>query len=277
MTAPIKKTAVALLLSALIGCTTSTHQAKAPDGEPGQIPVDIASIPDAVPRYEPRTRAGNPVSYEVLGKRYYVLPDSKNYKEQGLASWYGTKFHGSKTSNGEPYDMFAMTAAHKTLPIPTYVKVTNLQNQRSVIVRINDRGPFHVDRIIDLSYTAAVKLGIQRKGTGRVEVQSVESGQNLAAPEKLNPQSVNPVYLQIGAFSNLANAQTLQNQLETEQLPSTRILPDSYQGKPIFKVQLGPISSAGEVDRIKESLAKIGITKTRFAIDSNQDKSSMIQ
>lgn len=277
MTAPFKATAVSLLFIALIGCTTSTHQARTPDGEPGQIPVDIASIPDAVPKYEPRTRAGNPVSYEVLGKRYYVLPDSKNYKEQGLASWYGTKFHGSKTSNGETYDMFAMTAAHKTLPIPSYVKVTNLRNQRSVIVRINDRGPFHEGRIIDLSYTAAVKLDIQRKGTGQVEVQAVEPGQNQAASEQLNIQPVNPVYLQIGAFSNLENAQTLQHKIETEQLHSTRIMPDSYQGRPLFKVQLGPISSASEVDRIKESLAKIGITNTRFAIDSNQDKNSMIQ
>ena len=276
MTVPLKKTAVSLLSTVLISCATPTDHTVIHDSEPGNIPTDIASIPDAVPKYEPRTSAGNPVSYEVFGKLYHVLPDSKNYKERGIASWYGTKFHGRKTSNGESYDMFAMTAAHKTLPIPAYVKVTNLQNKRSIIVRVNDRGPFHEDRIIDLSYTAAVKLGIQKNGTGLVEVQAVEPGQNLMAEEE-SARPVNPVYLQIGAFSNLENAQTLQNKIATKQLPSTRILPDSHQGKPIFKVQLGPISSAGEIDRIKETLAKIGITKTRFAIDNNQDKDSMIQ
>lgn len=277
MIKPVKQTVAALFLIALVSCSTSTDQAIISDGEPGYIPVNIASIPDAVPKYEPRTSAGNPASYEVLGKRYHVLPDSKNYSERGIASWYGTKFHGSKTSNGESYDMFAMSAAHKTLPIPTYVKVTNLQNQRSITVRINDRGPFHEGRIIDLSYAAAIKLGIQKKGTGHVEVVAVEPGLNPTASEKPSSPPVNPVYLQIGAFNNLENAQRLKDKVNTEHLPSPRIQNDSHQGLPIFRVQLGPITSASEVDRIKEYLAKIGITNTRFAIENNQDKNSMIQ
>ena len=274
---PAKSAVVALVSIVLFSCSRLTDQARIYDGEPGHIPVDIASIPDAVPKYEPRTRAGNPPSYEVLGNRYHVLPDSKNYKKRGLASWYGTKFHGNNTANGESYDMFTMSAAHKTLPIPSYVKVTNLRNQRTIIVRINDRGPFHEGRIIDLSYAAAVKLGIQKKGTGYVEVESVEPGEGSMASENSGAPQTNPVYLQICAFSNLENAQKLKDRVEAEHLPSSRIQSDSHNGLPIFKVQLGPISSAGEVDRIKEYLAKLGITNTRFTVENKQDKDSMIQ
>lgn len=151
------------------------------DGAPDIIPVDIASIADAVPIYEIRTRAGNPKYYEVLGKHYTILKKSKGYVEQGIASWYGTKFHGRKTANGETYNMYAMTAAHKTLPIPCYVLVTNLKNQRSIVVRINDRGPFHDKRIIDLSYAAAIKLAIDKQGTGFVEVRTLEPEQNTSS------------------------------------------------------------------------------------------------
>lgn len=138
---------------------------------------DVSNIPDAVPRVEPRSRYGNPKSYKVLGKRYYVMASAHGYKERGIASWYGKKFHGRLTSNREPYDMFAMTAAHKTLPLPTYVRVTNLDNGRSVVVRVNDRGPFHGGRIIDLSYAAAKKLGISQRGTGHVEVVALDPSQ----------------------------------------------------------------------------------------------------
>lgn len=264
----VKLAAVSLFLVALIGCTKMTGRPIIADGEPERVPVDIASIPDAVPKYEPRTRAGNPPFYDVFGKRYYVLPDSKNYRERGIASWYGTKFHGGQTSNGEPYDMFSMSAAHKTLPIPAYVKVTNLQNQRSIIVRINDRGPFHEDRIIDLSYVAAVKLGIQKKGTGFVEVEALEPGINPVASKGPGSNYENQVYLQIGAFSSLENARRLKNKIDTESLASCRIKPDSHRGLPIFKVQLGPLTSASEVDRIKEFLATIGVTNTAFTIEN---------
>lgn len=148
----------------------------AQDGPPAanEIPADLVQVPDAVPQVEPRSSSGNPDSYEVYGDHYVVLKDARGYKERGYASWYGKKFHGKRTSSGEPYDMFKMTAAHKTLPIPCYARVTNLDNDRSVVVRINDRGPFHSGRIIDLSYTAAVKLGSLGKGSIPVEVEAID-------------------------------------------------------------------------------------------------------
>jgi rare lipoprotein A len=137
-------------------------------------PAASDSVPDAMPRIEPRARYGNPPFYDVFGKRYYVLSSSVGYWERGVASWYGPGFHKVRTSTGEPYDMYGMTAAHKTLPLPAYVRVTNLQNGRSIVVRVNDRGPFVGNRIIDLSYTAAAKLDMLRNGTALVEVRAID-------------------------------------------------------------------------------------------------------
>jgi len=185
-----------------------------------------------VPKVEPRSRYGNPSSYVVFGKRYYTLPESDGYVERGIASWYGKKFHGSRTSSREPYDMYAMTAAHTQLPLPTYVQVTNLKNGRKIIVRVNDRGPFHQNRLIDLSYTAAVKLDIVREGTGLVEVRALDplsyqnvdqfndaefmaevktvSNQPEAQQQNSNIPTANPrVFVQVGAFGNRANADQL--------------------------------------------------------------------
>ena len=147
---------------------------------------------DVVVRAEPRSKYGNPSSYVVFGKRYHVLNSSQGFVERGIASWYGKKFHGRRTSSGELYDMHGMTAAHKNLPLPTFVKVTNLENERSVILRVNDRGPFHDNRVIDLSYTAAKKLGIVRKGTGYVEVRALQpdsSPEERPAVESVASQS----------------------------------------------------------------------------------------
>jgi rare lipoprotein A len=138
-------------------------------------PPDVSQIPDAVPRVEPLSRGGNRPVYEVWGKTYHVLPDARGYARQGTASWYGEKFHGYATSNGEIYDMYEMTAAHRSLPLPTYARVTSLENGRSVIVRVNDRGPFHNDREIDLSYAAAARLDILERGTGRVKVEAIDA------------------------------------------------------------------------------------------------------
>lgn len=164
----------------LSGCSSPTHKRKK-DGPPKHIPPNLLRTPDAVPRIEPLSRFGNRFgkngrsnSYVALKRRYHVMPTSRGYKARGIASWYGTQFHGRRTSNGERYNMFAMTAAHPTLPLPTYAKVTNLTNGKSVIVKINDRGPFHPNRIIDLSYVAAAKLGVLGKGTAHVEVVSVD-------------------------------------------------------------------------------------------------------
>lgn len=154
-----------------------------PDGYPelAAVPATAHAMPDAVPMTEPRSRYGNPKAYEVMGERYFVLDSATGYKEQGRASWYGTKFHGRRTSSGEPYDMYQMTAAHKTLPLPTYVRVTRKSNGRSVVVRVNDRGPFHTGRIIDLSYAAAARLDLLKEGSAEVEVEALDPG---AAPPR---------------------------------------------------------------------------------------------
>lgn len=166
----LQRLAALTLIALLSGCASQGHRGVATD----EIPPDIARIPDPVPKVEPLARSGNPDSYEVRGKRYFVRHSSQGYTERGLASWYGDPFHGRKTSSGEIYDMRAMSAAHKTLPLPTYARVTNTQNGRSVVVRINDRGPFHGSRVIDLSYVAAVKLGVVRHGTAEVEVRAID-------------------------------------------------------------------------------------------------------
>ena len=167
---------LAVLLVVLSGCGFFGGLSK-PGGSRDSAPnvtLDKRKIIDATPKVEPRSRGGNFTPYTVLGKTYRVMKSSKGYKEKGGASWYGTKFHGRLTSNGERYNMYAMTAAHKSLPIPTYVKVKNLENGREIIVRVNDRGPFHEGRIIDLSYAAATKIGMLKKGTARVEVEAID-------------------------------------------------------------------------------------------------------
>lgn len=180
---------LALATALLLAACGTLPQARAPAPQPVPAPPsppavpppprDLAAIPDAVPRTEPRSRYGNPSSYVVFGRRYYLLASSEGHVERGTASWYGPGFHAARTSSGEPYDMYAMTAAHKTLPLPAYARVTNLRNGRSVVVRINDRGPFVGDRIIDLSYTAAWKLDMLRTGTAPVEVRVLSPGADV--------------------------------------------------------------------------------------------------
>jgi rare lipoprotein A len=168
--------AASLLL--LGACAHTPRRPAAPPANPAspitalpRNPPDVSQVPDAVPRAEPRSAFGNPPFYYVSGRRYAVLPTSTGYVERGVASWYGTEFHGLRTSTGEPYDMFAMTAAHKTLPLPCYARVTNLSNGHSVVVRINDRGPFVANRIVDLSYSAAARLDMIRNGTAFVQLE----------------------------------------------------------------------------------------------------------
>jgi rare lipoprotein A len=180
MNAP-RALAVPLALAMVVGLAAclSAPERRAPAPISTVPPVVSApampdTVPDAVPHIEPRARYGNPPFYDVFGKRYYVLSSSVGYWERGVASWYGPGFHKVRTSIGEPYDMYGMTAAHKTLPLPAYVRVTNLQNGRSVVVRVNDRGPFVGNRIIDLSYTAAAKLDMLRNGTAMVDVRAID-------------------------------------------------------------------------------------------------------
>jgi rare lipoprotein A len=245
---------------------------------------DLSQVRNAVPRDEPRSRYGNPESYVVLGKRYQVLDSSEGYRERGIASWYGTKFHGRRTSSGERYDMYAMTAAHKSLPLPTYVEVTNLQNKRKVIVKVNDRGPFHENRIIDLSYAAAHKLGINRSGTGLVEVRAINTREPepepvvAAAPASAPAQTVATattttapaavnLFLQVGAFVSRANAEQLLGQLLNAAVNNVRISQLSSDEQILYRVRIGPIASVEEADRLAENLERIGINTGRIVID----------
>ena len=170
----------------------SERYAQNADNGPTAPPIDVSRIPEPVPKAEPRSRYGNKDSYEVLGKRYRVLADARGYVERGIASWYGNKFHGFMTSSFETYDMYAFSAAHKTLPLPSYARVTNLDNGKSVVVRVNDRGPFHDDRIIDLSYAAAVKIGVWPKGTAPVEVRAIDPAHPDDAPLSRSAQAPSP-------------------------------------------------------------------------------------
>lgn len=241
------------------------------DGAP-QTSKDIATIVDAVPTPVRRTRAGNKSPYTVFGKTYQLLPDSQGYQERGYASWYGTKFHGNKTANGEAYDMWGMTAAHKTLPIPSYVRVTNPSNGRSVVVRVNDRGPFHDQRIIDLSYAAAVKLGFAEKGVELVDVVDVTPTANpLEEPSairetppptsdsKSQSQAIEPVLLQAAAFQKIENAQRLQGTLSQQLSAPVNVVPNNTNTW--YRVRIGPIKDKALFAQVQQVLAEQGIQK----------------
>ena len=268
----IRGIACLLLVAGLLSCS-SRNVFEARDAAPAN-PRDVSHVQNAVPRIEPLSRYGNPASYVVYGKRYYTLGSSAGYRERGHASWYGTKFHGRRTSSGEPYDMYAMTAAHKTLPLPSYVEVTNLVNGRSVIVRVNDRGPFHQGRIIDLSYAAAVKLGMLGSGTTRVEVRAISPGtpEPRPGPEPLQaiaPTAAGekPVYLQVGAFANRDNAERLRSSLKGKDVGAVRIIQADTGGGTFFKVQVGPLNDTGEADRVAQMLKPLGLSGTATRID----------
>lgn len=258
--------------------------------------MNMSHVPDLVPKNEPKSRGGNPKSYVVLGKRYHVMQSSRGYHERGIASWYGRKFHGRKTSNGETYNMYAMSAAHKTLPIPTYLHVTNLRNGRSTVVRVNDRGPFHENRIIDLSYAAASKLGIVETGTGLVEVKVITPGKPAprrparpetvlvkATPERTRPTvnssaaiskpaltgSSDPVqlYLQIGAFMSRYNANQLRSRLVLNNHTSTTVKQGYNLDKTIYRVRIGPLTSVAEADRLARKLLELNVGSPKVVIE----------
>lgn len=253
----LRHNAAGLALSALLaGCSwvASPPGPAVTDSAPKrQIHPD--TIADAVPRREVITASGNKSPYMVFGRQYELLTDYRGYREQGIASWYGTKFHGRLTSNGEVYDLYKMTAAHKTLPIPVYVKVTNLENGRSVVVRVNDRGPFHGDRLIDLSYAAAVKLGYAEKGTARVEIAVIDLD-NRPAGGGGQPVVASPRYfLQVGAFQVKGAALRLQSELAGQhELPVQVSL---SEGKPLYhRVRVGPFTDFLEAERVRRTLQR---------------------
>jgi len=254
-------------------------------GENEPAPEVLAAIPDAIPRIEPLHRfANNP--YSVLGKDYTPMKSIKPYKVTGIGSWYGKKFHGQKTSSGEAYDMYAMTAAHPTLPIPSYVRVTSASNGKSVVVRVNDRGPFHSDRVIDLSYTAAWKLGYIGTGSGRVTVELIQPGSDMmlakteaapvpvkAAEPILAKPTPEPVlseaapappgaYVQLGAFGNPDNAESFRSHMarEFDELSDRMRL---EPGGKVMRVQAGPFRDRAEAEAQAEKIrAATGVKPT---------------
>jgi rare lipoprotein A len=285
--APLGLTAMGL------AACSSTPQQPAP-----MPPPALDSVPDAVPRVEPRSSNGNPPFYDVFGKRYFVLSSSVGYVERGVASWYGPGFHKIQTSTGEPYDMYGMTAAHKTLPLPAYVRVTNLQNGRSIVVRVNDRGPFVGNRIIDLSYTAAAKLDMLRNGTAMVEVRVIDpaapvfaastaapgstapgataSGAATAAAATAaaataaaaNPPAASPaLFVQAGAFADPANAERLAQKLRGGSYGRVFVRDDRIAGRRMYRVRIGPVPDVAEFDRVVAALEQAGINDAHLALD----------
>lgn len=263
--------AAVLAAACLLACSVPDFRS---DGGPDRR-VDVSRIPNAEPRSEPLSRSGNPTSYVVFGKRYYTLQSARGYRERGIASWYGTKFHGRRTSNGEIYDMYAMTAAHKSLPLPTYVRVTNLRNGRWVVVRVNDRGPFHANRIIDLSYAAAAKLGIHAQGTGLVEVEAVFPDSRpapvIATPafdtDTSTPAAVPALFIQVGAFQNADNAQRLKTRLHSLFSEGIRIMAVKQGEALVHRVRVGPVTDVETADRIVQRLAAVGLPDAHIVVD----------
>lgn len=257
------------------------------DGPPAYN-VDVSKIPDATPKVEARSKYGNYASYRVFGKVYHVMQNSKNYEEQGTASWYGTKFHAQRTSSGERYNMLAMTAAHKTLPLPTYVQVTNLKNGKKIIVKVNDRGPFEGNRLIDLSYVAAKKLGMLGHGTAYVDVKAIDPTRydrnkfNQPAhvqdfylarngikihnkTHRLHYAKNTPhhtqksvFYLQVGAFKNIALAENMKTRVGKMISSPIQITQLSQQNK-LYHVKIGPIRDVAMAKQITKQLKAVGL------------------
>lgn len=266
-----KRATVIVIVAAIAGCSSRGGYYQ-DDGPPrGVSKSAVEKIPDAVPRNEPRSKFGND-PYVALGKKYYPMKSAQGYNERGVASWYGKKFHGRRTSSGEKYDMLAMTAAHRTLPLPTYVKVRNLKSGKSVIVKVNDRGPFLHNRVIDLSYAAAYKLGVVTTGTALVEVTAVtanvsskSASYGTATPVSSRRVSGPRLFVQYGAFSVKSNAQDLQRRLYGYGLKPF-IEHGVLGGSDIYRVRVGPYSRVSEVDAVTARSRQIGY-ETKLVIE----------
>jgi rare lipoprotein A len=241
---------VALAILLLAACAGEKKKDTEQGDGPSSRKITAADVHDAVPKNEPLARYGNHSPYTVLGKTYKVLPSSKGYHERGIASWYGSKFHGRRTSSGELYDMHLATAAHKSLPLPTYAEVTNLDNGRKMIVKINDRGPFHEDRIIDLSYAAAIKLGVDQTGTARIDVRAIDVKTSKRASVKV----ADGTFLQVGAFSKRKTADDLAGKMIAAQLKPVSV----QKSRGLYKVWIGPYASEAEIQASMRRVVELG-------------------
>ncbi len=281
MTSQLARTLFVLFVFALLAACVSS-------------PIETQPLPDREAIITPeRTRAGNPPEYEIAGERYYVQDSSADYRERGFASWYGEAFHGRSTANGETYDMYALSAAHKTLPIPTWVEVTRLDTGERIIVRVNDRGPFVDGRIIDLSYAAAQELDMIEAGTARVEVRAlgVPVGGDLARQEVFAESSIEPerpgfslisvaaaaepgpgdrpmqqVFAQVGAFSDAVNANRLVDKLRAGGQRNVFVLSESVGLGQLHRVRIGPLADVAAYDDVRRDLVSLGVRDSLLVV-----------
>jgi len=260
-----------LLATSLISACVSPGPYDGPPRTGASVPRNLPG--DAIPREEPRSRYGNGPYYKVRGETYRVMDSSHDYQERGVASWYGRKFHGRMTSNQERYDMYAMTAAHKTLPLPTFVRVRNLKNNRSTVVRVNDRGPFVDNRLIDLSYSAALKLDMIKDGTGLVEVTAISFDKPSPRPvtstnaDVADVEQGEDIFVQVGAFGEINNARRRFLLLRDGGIGSAFVHKDSSGSPTLYRVRIGPIASVTQYDSIVEELQRLGITETHLVTE----------
>jgi rare lipoprotein A len=269
----VRTCAAVVFVVSLAACAGNAPPPSAP------VARESASQPGGVPpSVPPRSRRGNPPFYEVLGKRYHVLPTSAGYVQRGVASWYGRDFHGLATSSGEIYNMHAMTAAHTTLPLPTWVEVTNLANGKRVVVKVNDRGPFVDNRLIDLSYAAATALDVVGPGTARVEVRAVappldayRSDATVAAavpPQEQAVAAAERMFLQVGAFSAPENAERLVARLRASGFANSTVVSEPNDRRRLHRVWLGPVQDSVEFDALDARLRAIGVSGSRLVVDT---------
>ncbi len=242
------------------------------DSSPDINGVDFSKIPEPVPKVEPHSHYGNKSPYTVRGHTWQVLPTAAGYDQRGIASYYGSKFQGYRTSDFETYDMYKFSAASKVLPLPSFARVTNLENGKDVIVRVNDRGPFVPNRVIDLSLAAAVRIGIWRKGTGLVEVQGIDPAHPNAEPQPLTAVTARTgkppqLYVQVGAFADMGNATRLATRLRRLQLGTVRVVAATVDDHAIERVQIGPLSDADAVDRTTARLDTLGLPHSSVTVE----------
>ena len=237
-------------IAAVLSVLTLSSCVQMQDSAPVNYSKQWHEIPDAIPVPVERAKYGNPGSYNVFGETYYVLDASEGFQQKGIASWYGNKFHGERTSSGEDYDMYAMTAAHKTLPLPVYVEVINHDNDRKAIVKVNDRGPFHEGRIIDLSYAAAIKLGVDQTGTARIDVRAIDVKSSKRSSRKM----AKGTFLQVGAFSKRKTANELAGKMLAEQIKPVSV----KKNKGLYKVWIGPYASEAEIEASMRRVVELG-------------------